>query len=310
MSAAASPTSVAPEEPSAPVAASAEPLLVIEDLRVDVDHVPACDGITLRTTGNRVLILGAPRALYEAMCGLRPVVRGALRVRGSAAGVAAREGTVAGAALDPPLPPKWTALEYVTWSSRLAGHSAGDARTLANDAIAAVQLGPMATTPLARMVPHARRGVVLAAALATGADVNVVDDPLAALPEEIARTWARIIVQALGERSWVVLAGRVSLTSPLAMKADEELIVSSSRLHAQGPPAEIAAADRRFVARIHGPLETLGARLEERGARMDIQGAQVVLDLGSTLTTAELLGLCAELDATVVEMVPLARALT
>ena len=287
-----------------------EPLLVVEDLRVDVDDVPACDGITLRTRGDRVLVLGAPRALYEGMCGLRPVVRGALRVRGTAAARAAREGVVAGAPLDPPLPPKWTGLEYVTWSARLAGHSAGDARTLAKDAVALVQLGAMATTPIARMVPHARRGVVLAAALATDAAVIVIEDPLAGLAEEIARTWARIVVQALAERAWVVLAGRISLTSPLAMEADEALIVSSSRLLAQGPPAEIAAADRRFVARIHGPVEALGARLTERGVRMDIQGAQVLLDLGATLTTAELLGMCVELEATVVEMVPLSRALT
>ena len=53
-----------------------EPLLLVEDLRVDVDGVPACDGLTLRTSGDRVLVLGAPRAFYEAVCGVRPVVRG------------------------------------------------------------------------------------------------------------------------------------------------------------------------------------------------------------------------------------------
>jgi ABC-2 type transport system ATP-binding protein len=282
----------------------------IEDLRVDVDGVPACDGLTLRTTGDRVLVLGAPRALFEATCGLRPVVRGALRVRGSAAGDAARAGIIAGAPLDPPLPPKWTVLEYVTWSSRLAGHSAADARMLAKEAIGLVQLGAMATTQLDRMLPHARRGVVLAAAIATDAAVIAVEDPLASLPEEIARGWARIVVQALAERAWIVLAARISLTSPLAMNADEALIVSSSRLDAQGPPAEIAAAVRRFVARIHGPLDALGERLAARGARMEVQGAQVILELGESLTTAELLGVCAEVEATVVELVPVARALT
>ena len=291
------------------VAPAEEPLLVVEDLRVDVEDVPACDGLTLRTRGDRVLVLGAPRALQEAICGTRPVVRGALRIRGTAAGLAARDGIVAGAPLDPPLPPKWTAIEYVTWSARLAGHSASDARALAKDAIALVQLGAMATHPIARLVPHARRGVVLAAALATDAGVLVVEDPLAGLPEEIARTWALIMVQALADRAWLILASRVALTSPLAMEADEALLVTSSRLLAQGPPAEIAAADRRFVARIHGPLEELGARLVERGGRMEVQGAQVLIDLGTT-TTAELLGMCTELEATVVEMVPLARALT
>lgn len=293
-------------------AETSEPLLFVEDLRVDVDGVPSCDGLTMRTSGDRVLVLGAPRSLFEASCGIRPVVRGALRLRGTNAADAARTGIVAGAALDPPLPPKWTPIEYVTWSSRLAGHTAGDAKTLANEAIALVQLGAMASAPLERLVPHAKRGVVLAAAIATDAAVIVVDDPLASLPEEVARAWARIIVQALSDRAWLVLASRVSLTSPLAMNADEALIVSSTRVDAQGPPAEIAAADHRYVARIHSPrsLDELGARLTERGARMDVQGAQVLLDLGPSVTTADLLAMCAELDATVVEMVPVARALT
>lgn len=286
------------------------PLLDAGDLRVDVDGVPAIDGLTARTTGDRVLVLGAPRALFEATCGLRPVVRGALRIRGTAAADGARIGIVAGAPLDPPLLPKWTVLDYAIWSSRLAGHSARDARALAKEAIALVQLEPMTTTPLERLVGHAKRGAVLAATIATDAAVIVLEDPLAGLPEEHARSWARVVVQALASRSWLVLAGRVSLTSPLAMNADEALIVSSSRLDAQGPPAEIAAAERRFVARIHGSLEALGARLAERGARMDVQGAQVILDLGEAVTTAELLGMCAEVEATVVEMVPVARALT
>jgi ABC-2 type transport system ATP-binding protein len=286
-----------------------ELLLLVEDLRVDVDGVPACDGLTLRTSGDRVLVLGAPRSLFEATCGLRPVVRGALRIRGTDASDAARTGILAGAALDPPLPPKWTALDYVTWSARLTGHSARDARKLASDAIGLVQLGAMATNPIERLAVHAKRGVVLAAALATDAAVITLEDPLAGLPEEVARTWARIVVQALADRSWLVLAARVPLTSPLAMSADEAVIASSSRVEAQGTPVEIAASERRFVARIHGSLEALGARLTERGATMDVQGAQVLLDLGPSVTTAELLGICTEVEATVVEMVPVARSL-
>ena len=288
---------------------SLEPLVVADDLRVDVDDVPACDGITFRTHGDRILVLGAPRALYEALVGLRPVSRGALRLQGREASEAVRDGHVAGAALDPPLPPKWTAHEYVTWSSRLAGHTARDARGLARDAITRVQLGALATAPLGSLVTHARRAVVVAAALATDAPVLVIDDPLAALPEEVARTWAGIFVQALEGRSWIVLAARDALTSPIAMNAAEALVVSATLTSAQGAPAEVAAADRRFVARIHGSLDSLGTRLAARGARMEIQGAQVVLELGDSVTTAELLGMCAEANVIVVEMVPVARAL-
>jgi len=287
-----------------------EPLVLAEDLRVDVDGVPACDGLTLRTSGERVLLLGAPHALFEALAGIRPVRRGTLSVRGVSLARAVTDGVVAAAPLDPPLPPKWTATEYVTWSARLSGRSASDARTLAKNAIARVQLGAIATQPLARMVPHARRGVVVAAALATASHTLILEDPLANLPEESARTWAGILVAALEEVPWVVVAGRIALTSPLVIACDEALVISSSRVDAQGPPAEIAAASHRFVARIHGSLEALTARLAERGARIDVQGAQVLLDLGDAVTTADLLRMAAESDATIVEMVPVARALT
>lgn len=290
-------------------AATSEPLLAAADLRVDVDGVPACDGLTFRTTADRVLVLGGPRALFEATSGLRPVVRGALTVRGVAASVAVDHRVLAGAALDPPLPPKWTPVEYVTWSARLAGAAKVDAQRLAGEAISRLQLGAMEKVGLATLVPHARRAVVVAAALATGASVVAIEDPLAGLPEEVARAFARILVTALEGRPFVVFAPRLPLTSPLALAAAEAIVVSRSRVEAQGAPAEIAAAERRYVARVQGPVEALGAKLAERGGRLTVEGAQVLFDLGDSMTTADLLGMCLEAEVTVVELRSLARAL-
>jgi hypothetical protein len=50
--------------------------------------------------------------------------------------------------------------------------------------------------------------------------------------------------------------------------------------------------------------------LTAAGAQLEVQGAQVLLDLGEALSTADLLGMCVETDVTIVEMVPLARALS
>ncbi len=285
------------------------PLLEVEDLRVDVDGVPACDGLALATTGERVLVLGAPRALFEAVGGLRPIQRGAIRVRGAAPAQAVDGRVVAVVPLDPPLPPKWTAATYIRWSSRLAGHGGAEAKRHTASAIERMQLGAMTEKPLATFPPHARRAVVVGAALATEAAAVALEDPLGGLAEDVARSWARILVQALGDRPWMVFAPRVPLTSPLALAADEAAIVTSARTFAQGAPAELAATDKRYIARIHGALDALGALLSERGATMQVQGAQVVLDLGESLTTAELLGLCGEANVTVVEMLPIARAL-
>ena len=113
-------------------AASPEPLLVCEDLRVDAEGVPACDGLAFRTTGEHVLVLGAPRALFDAIIGVVPVARGALRVRGTVAVTATKNRTVAGAPLEPPLPPRWTLREYVVWSARLAGLANADAESRAD----------------------------------------------------------------------------------------------------------------------------------------------------------------------------------
>lgn len=284
------------------------PLVFAEDLRVDVDGEPAIDGLTLQSSGERVLVLGAPNALFEALTGVRAVRRGALRIRGDATGDAVRAGTVAGAAFDPPLPPKWTPTEYVTWSARLAGATKAIAQERAKDAIARVKLEALATQKLETAAAHARRAVVVAAALATGADVLVLQDPLADLAEEDARTWARLLVAALEGKAWVALLGRVALTSPLALAADEALVVSASRLEAQGPPAELAHA-KRFVLRVHGAVDDLARELGARGATLDVQGAQVVLDLGASLATADLLAIADAQGAVIVELVPLARAI-
>lgn len=285
------------------------PILEVEDLRVDVAGVPAVDGLSLRATGDHALVLGAPRALFEAACGLRDLARGRLAVRGVPARDAARDRLVAGAAFDPPLPPRWTPLEYATWSARLAGRPKAEARVRAREAIDRVQLGELAGAELARCVVHARRAAVLAAAIATGAPTLLLDDPTGDLPDEVARAYARIVTQALEGLSWVVFAPRLSLTSPLALHADHALVVSATRVDAEGPPAEIAAAERRFVLRVDGALDALAPRLAERGARLEAQGAHVVVDLGADLSTAALLGLCLEAGVTVVELRPVARAL-
>lgn len=285
------------------------PLLVAEDMRIDVDGVPVCDGLTFRTTAERVLVLGAPRAVALAISGVLPVTRGRLAIRGVTAEDAARDRASAGAALDPPLPPKWTVAEYVQWSARLSGLDKEAARSNALDAMARMQLGSMARSLLGALPVHGRRAVVTAAALATGAPVLILEDPLTGLPEDVARSFARILLGATEDRSWVVTAARMPLTSPLALHAEEAIVASATRVEAQGPPAELAAAEQRFLARVHGRMDELVARLGERGVEVDVQGAHVMFDLRGVITTAELMAMCAAAEVAIVELVPVARGL-
>jgi ABC-type multidrug transport system ATPase subunit len=286
------------------------PLLSTSDLRLDVDGVPVCDGLEFRTEGARVLVLGASRALFDATLGLSRVVRGQFHVCGMPPAEAVRARVVAGVPLDPPLPPSFRVVEYISWSARLAGNSLRDARSLTDAAVTRTQLGAMVDSRLDRVTGHARRGVVLAAALATGASFLVLDDPLANLPEEVALTFAGVVVNALEGLNFVLFAGAAPRTSPLTMSADEALILSASGLVAQGSPSALGAARGRFVARMHGPLDLLGEALARRGAHLEIQGAHALLDLGAGgVMPHELLRMALEVNVAVVELTPLERVL-
>jgi len=291
-----------------PVETHPIPLVACEDLRVDVSGVPSCDGLTLRSTRERLLMLGAPRALFLATIGLLPIARGTLSICGVPAQHAALKHVVAGASSSSPLPPNWTVVQYIEWSARIAGHSSSEARIMAKGAMECLQLAPLSKSRLGGLVPHARRATVIAAAMATGARVLALEDPVGDLPEEIAVAWASTLAKALEGHSWIVFSPHMPLTSPLTLAAEEALIVSASSTLVQGPPSHVALAEGRFVARMHGALDSLAPRLAARGIAMFVAGAHVVVDLGGR-STFELLALCSESGVVVVELRPLSSAL-
>jgi ABC-type multidrug transport system ATPase subunit len=289
-----------------------EPILTVSSLRVDTAGVPQVDGLSLTSTGEWVLVLGAPRALFEAAAGTRTVQRGELLVEGRTPLRAVRDGVVASAPLDPPLPPSWSPLRYVEWSARLAGHRRVAAADLAAEALTRLKLEGTMRVRLAKATPAVRRATVLAAALATGASTLLIEDPVAGLPPETERSFARIVVRALEGRRAVFFAGRVSLESPVALAADEALVVDGSRVEAQGAPGELAARERAFALRVVGDVRAFVQSLAARGARLlspldAANPGRLSVELGE-FGTRELLGIAASCDAVVLELRPLARA--
>jgi ABC-type Na+ transport system ATPase subunit NatA len=273
--------------------------------------VPAIDGLTLTSTGDHVLVLGAARALFEAGAGLRSIARGEVLVEGMAAPEAIRAGLAACAPLDPPLPATWSVLQYATWSARLAGHERATALALATDALGRMQMTPMAGTKLGAAKPAVKRAAVLAAALATGARSLLVEDPALGLASDPAHLLARTAARALADRCSVVFAARVPLESPLALSADEAIVIEGSQVAAQGAPAEIAASERTLAMRVYGDLDAFVRAVEARGGRAVVAPgalapAYVRLALGP-LAARDLLRIAAESDAVVVELRPLAR---
>jgi ABC-type Na+ transport system ATPase subunit NatA len=203
------------------------------------------------------------------------------------------------------MPPAWSPHEYASWSARLAGHARSVARSLASDAIVRMKLGAVADTPLARAPVLVRRGTAIAAAIATGAGIVVLEDPLRGLADDQARALARVVTTALDDRKWIVFAARVSLTSPLALQSDEAIVVSANAVVAQGQPAELAARERAFAVRVHGDTAAFARRVIDRGGKVGGTAAQMTVDLGE-LTTGDLVRLAEESSAVILELYPLA----
>jgi ABC-type multidrug transport system ATPase subunit len=285
-----------------------KPVLEATRLRVDVGGVPEVDGLSFETTGDRVLVLAGPNALFHAAAGLIEPRHGELATGGFCPHEAVRQRLLAGAPLDPPLPPSWTAHEYVVWSSRLAGHGRADAEALATDALARLKLESFSKVRLRHVPPPARRALVVAGALATGATTLFLEDPVRGMAEDAARTLSRAILRATSGMRMVVFAPRTSLASPFAIDADEVLILAAGSVLAQGAPAEVAARDRSYAVRLHGGGPDFARVAEKRGARVSGQGANWTVDLGDTLRPNDLLDVAAAAGAVILELRPLSHA--
>jgi ABC-type multidrug transport system ATPase subunit len=303
------------------------PLISTSSLRVDVGGAPAIDGLTFTSTGERVLILGAAPALFAVAAGLRATSRGEVRVEGAPPLDAVRRKTAAGAPLDPPLPPRWSARQYVVWSARVAGHERAHARELAAQALARTRVDSVADARLGAAALTARRATVIAAALATGAATLLLEDPLCGLPSESVAPFARVLSRALADRRTAIFASRVPLESPLALDADEAVVVVGSHVAAQGAPAEIASAERSYWLRVLGDVDAFARAVEERGGRLlsssgkaatagsepaeppvaRTGAGQIGIDLGP-LGTRDLISIASDVDATLLELRPISVA--
>ena len=285
-----------------------EPVLQAKRLRVDVDGVPQVDGLSFETTGERVLVLAGPPALFAAASGICKATHGELLTGGLLPSVALAKGQLAGVPRDPPLPPSWTVSQYIVWSSRLSGQTKETAESQVRHALARLKLEALAEVRLRHVPLQARRALGVAAAIATGAPTLFLEDPVVGLPEDAARSLARLIVRGTVGLRTVVFAAGASLASPLSMDADEALVLDASHMLAQGAPAEVAARDRTYAIQLHGPGAAFALLAERRGARVTGHGSSWVIDLGTALQLSDLLDVAAMTGAVVIDLRPLAHA--
>jgi ABC-type multidrug transport system ATPase subunit len=284
-------------------------LLEADSVRIDVGGVPVVETLTAKTSGNNVVVLGAPRALFEACSGVRAPSSGTLRVAGRRPRGALEDGLIASAPMDVPVPPRWTVLGLATESARLAGHGRRERVERAKQAVRALGLDAVATTRLGAAETAVKRAAMIAAALATGASMLVVEDFTAGLADAAARSLARLFVTACKDRRWLVFAGQLPLSSPLGLHADEALLFAEGRFVCGGPPAELAARERTYSLRTSGDHGALASHLRERGVTVDDHARALMVTLPDGFSTLDLVRLAVAESVVVLELLPVSSAL-
>src|SRR5262249_35726066 len=150
-----------------------------------------------------------PRGDEPEMPGEAYVVAGTLLLAGRSVADAAHVAVVGAAPLDPPLPPQWTAEEYVTWSARLAGVSGRDARELGASALARTGLGAARRKTTGALSLPERRALVVAQAIASGPEVLVAEAPLRGLEGAPAGFVLQAVTAAMEGRRAVISVTRL-----------------------------------------------------------------------------------------------------
>jgi len=210
------------------------------------------------------------------------------------------------------MPARWTVRQYVAWSARLAGQPRTLAESNASGSIERLELAAFEPTPLGVAPTAVRRAAVLAAAIATGAGVLLVEDPMAGLLPDGARALAPAIARSLGDRKVVIFGARIPLESPLALAADEAVVVHGSHVVAQGAPAELAADERTVALRLAGDIGAFVEALQGQGGKLHASSgpsspAHLSVQLG-TLRTRDLFRIADSCKAVVLELRPLGHA--
>jgi ABC-2 type transport system ATP-binding protein len=307
-------------------------LLEAQGARIAIDDAIALDRIDLEVVGPRLLVLGDAAPLIAALTGtsraaataasypagtppgaLAPlpetrVVAGSLRLAGF--DVARRDHVLAMGAvpLDPPLPPDWTAVDYVERAMRFGGVAGRDARKRAAAALEAVGLGYAASRAIRALAVPERRALPFAAAHARDVRVVVADEPLAGLEGHAAA----FVLAALG----VATQGRgaiLSARSPspavaegvLFAHATQVCVIASGEIAFTGSPSMVPRGATLWGLTVRANADVLAAELERRGVTLRGGPLRFSATLPEGASTREIVAAAVAARAPVVELVPL-----
>jgi iron complex transport system ATP-binding protein len=132
----------------------------------------------------------------------------------------------------------------------------GDDGRGVDEALAAFDLGALASRPVTQLSGGERHRVTLARALATGAQVQLWDEPVAQLDVRHALEVLALARRLAGQGSTLL----VSLHDlPLALRFDQVLVLDRGRLVAQGRPQEVLTA--ALIREVFGVRAVTGPEL-------------------------------------------------
>lgn len=283
------------------------PLLEADDVRIDVGGAVALERATFVTEGGSLVISGETTALMSALAGVEPVRAGQLLLRGRDVGQREHLEIVGLAPLDPPLPPKWTALDYLAWSARLVGAPKSTARRLASDALGTLAATSLSETRLDALGIAERRVLVLAHAIVTAPKVLIAAMPLAGLSGAAAEYVLRAFERATRDRAWIASVTRLDAASPeyaLVAKAEGFLRFGAGRLLQTEKLARGSQGATGYFLSVGAHAERLRSLLAMQGIELQGGPAQFWVRLPEGASTDAILAASIEAEAPIVQLSP------
>jgi ABC-type Na+ transport system ATPase subunit NatA len=288
---------------------SAAPLMRAEGLRVDADGAVAVEAVTFTTRGSSVALLGEASGLLLAIAGTAAIRAGSLEIMGRDVGRREHlDADVTGIApLDPPLPPRWTAREYLERGGRLAGMSRVAAKQSAAATLQELELGRLASTAASSWSLAERRALVLAQAVVTRPAVLVACAPLSGLSGQDAAYVSSVLAAATRQRNWIVSLSHIhgdAEPTALAAKADDVLVLASGRLVRQDRLERIERGAASYTIMLRGKVSEFREELRTRGVELSGGPQRFFVDLPAGMNADDLVALSARIGAPIVELVP------
>jgi ABC-2 type transport system ATP-binding protein len=285
------------------------PLVAAQDLRIDISGAIAIEHVSFTSHGRSVALLGDEHGILSAVGGAADIRSGTLRILGTEVGDGAhlRSNLVGMAAVDPPMPPRWTAREYLLWGARLAGADKASAERDAAQALAEFGLESAAGQRLDSLPLAERRVLVLAQAVIVRPAVLVAATPLAGLGGREAAYVATAWATAARGRQWIVSLSNLypgSAESVLAQSADDLLLFSSGRLVRQGKLDRLESGAVGYTLTVRSKIDELRAALRARGVDLTGGPRRFFVELPKEMKAQDLLSLSADIGAPIVELVP------